>query len=235
MTRYLVADETQRTWITSSPWWRSTAPARWTSSPATSSACTARNRSSYRHPSLEPIFSDTYGIPIYQEQIMRAAVDLAGYTRSESDDLRKAISKKQTDKIAKAQAKSSSRARSNAASWTRHRRRPSSTTGKSSPRYGFNKSHAADYGVIAVQTGYLKAHYTGRIHDRAAVGLQKRYRQGCLLRRRLPRHGHRRAAAGCQLAAAGISAIEDGPGRRPTSAIRFGLGAVKNVGQARSN
>jgi DNA polymerase III subunit alpha len=38
----------------------------------------------YRHPSLEPIFKETYGIPVYQEQIMRAAVDLAGYTMSES-------------------------------------------------------------------------------------------------------------------------------------------------------
>ena len=55
----------------------------------------------YRHPSLEPIFSDTYGIPVYQEQIMRAAVEIGGFTRSESDDLRKAISKKLADKIAK--------------------------------------------------------------------------------------------------------------------------------------
>ncbi|GAB4493040.1 MAG: hypothetical protein Fur0016_21060 [Anaerolineales bacterium] len=55
----------------------------------------------YRHPALEPIFRDTYGIPVYQEQIMRAAVEIGGFTRSESDDLRKAISKKMADKIAK--------------------------------------------------------------------------------------------------------------------------------------
>jgi DNA polymerase III subunit alpha len=54
----------------------------------------------YRHPSLAPIFGDTYGIPVYQEQIMRAAVEIGGFTRSESDDLRKAISKKMADKIA---------------------------------------------------------------------------------------------------------------------------------------
>jgi DNA polymerase III subunit alpha len=53
----------------------------------------------YRHPSLAPIFGDTYGIPVYQEQIMRAAVEIGGFTRSESDDLRKAISKKMADKI----------------------------------------------------------------------------------------------------------------------------------------
>ncbi len=55
----------------------------------------------YRHPILEPIFKETYGIGIYQEQIMQAAVDIAGYTLAESDDLRKAISKKQADKIQK--------------------------------------------------------------------------------------------------------------------------------------
>ena len=55
----------------------------------------------YRHPKLEPIFKDTYGIPVYQEQLMRAAVELAGYTPSESDDLRKAISKKKKEEIEK--------------------------------------------------------------------------------------------------------------------------------------
>lgn len=55
----------------------------------------------YRHELLEPIFKETYGIPIYQEQIMRAAVELAGYTLSESDDLRKAIAKKQKEKLEK--------------------------------------------------------------------------------------------------------------------------------------
>ena len=55
----------------------------------------------YRPELLEPIFKETYGIPIYQEQIMRAAVELAGYTLSESDDLRKAIAKKQKEKLEK--------------------------------------------------------------------------------------------------------------------------------------
>jgi len=55
----------------------------------------------YRHPALEPIFQDTFGIPVYQEQLMRAAVDLAGYTPSESDELRKAISKKKKEDIEK--------------------------------------------------------------------------------------------------------------------------------------
>ncbi|MDO9303026.1 MAG: DNA polymerase III subunit alpha [Anaerolineales bacterium] len=59
----------------------------------------------YRHPAMQSIFQDTFGIPVYQEQLMRAAVELAGYTPSESDELRKAISKKIKADIDKHRAK----------------------------------------------------------------------------------------------------------------------------------
>ena len=111
----------------------------------------------YRHPALAPIFQDTFGIPVYQEQLMRAAVELAGYTPSESDELRKAISKKNKkdidkhrDKFVKGavrQGMEKDIAESIYNDWEEF------------ARYGFNKSHAADYGVIAVQTAYLKSHY----------------------------------------------------------------------------
>jgi hypothetical protein len=88
---------------------------------------------------------------------MRAAVELAGYTPSESDELRKAISKKKKEDIDKHRAKfvkgavekgmEQSTADAIYMDWEEF------------ARYGFNKSHAADYGVIAVQTAYLKAHY----------------------------------------------------------------------------
>ncbi len=111
----------------------------------------------YRHPAMQPIFQDTYGIPVYQEQLMRAAVELAGYTPSESDELRKAISKKKKEDIDKHRAKfvkgavekgmDQSIADAIYMDWEEF------------ARYGFNKSHAADYGVIAVQTAYLKSTY----------------------------------------------------------------------------
>ncbi len=59
----------------------------------------------YRHPSLEPIMKETYGIAIYQEQVMFAAIELAGYSAAEADDLRKAISKKKADAIEKHRGK----------------------------------------------------------------------------------------------------------------------------------
>ncbi|MFM8424919.1 MAG: DNA polymerase III subunit alpha, partial [Chloroflexota bacterium] len=111
----------------------------------------------YRHPAMEPIFKDTFGIPVYQEQLMRAAVELAGYTPSESDELRKAISKKKKEDIEKHRNKfvigavekgmAQETAEAIYADWEEF------------ARYGFNKSHAADYGVIAVQTAYPKSHY----------------------------------------------------------------------------
>jgi DNA polymerase III subunit alpha len=180
----------------------------------------------YRHPALEPIFQETYGIPVYQEQIMRAAVDLAGYTMSESDELRKAISKKQKDKLMKHREKFI------AGAVERGMPQPTAeaifTDWEEFARYGFNKSHAADYGVISVQTAYLKAHYTveymtallsAEKNDTAKVAF---YVADC-------------RSMGVDVLPPEISTsgwdftIEDRVEKM--SAIRFGLGAIKNVGQ----
>jgi DNA polymerase-3 subunit alpha len=181
---------------------------------------------SYNHPALEPIFKETYGIPIYQEQIMRAAVDLAGYTLSESDELRKAISKKQKEKLIKHREKFIKGAS--------QRNIPAETAEKifldweEFAKYGFNKSHAADYGVIAVQTGYLKAHYPAEFmtallsaskNDTAKVAF---YVADC-------------RSMGVAVLAPDVNSggwdftIEDRP---EGAAIRYGMGAIKNVGQA---
>ena len=111
----------------------------------------------YLHPSLEPIFGETYGYPVYQEQLMFAVMNLAGYTAPEADDLRKAISKKLKEKLQKHRQKFVDGSVKNGI--------PAETASEifddweEFARYGFNKSHAVDYGVIAVQTAYLKLHY----------------------------------------------------------------------------
>ncbi|MBK9781272.1 MAG: DNA polymerase III subunit alpha [Anaerolineales bacterium] len=107
----------------------------------------------YRHPSMEPIFSDTYGIPVYQEQLMRAAVELAGYTPSESDELRKAISKKKKEDIEKHRAKfvkgavekgiEQSTADAIYSDWEEF------------ARYGFNKCLPGDVEILDAATGRL--------------------------------------------------------------------------------
>jgi DNA polymerase-3 subunit alpha len=111
----------------------------------------------YLHEKLEPIFSETYGIPVYQEQIMFAAIDLAGYTASESDDLRKAISKKKADKIAKHRTKFITGCIGNGIE--KETAEAIFTEWENFARYGFNKSHAAAYGIMAVKAAYLKKHF----------------------------------------------------------------------------
>ena len=112
---------------------------------------------SYRHPDLEPILKETYGITVYQEQIMYTAMKLAGYSASEADNLRIAVAKKKAGALQDQRGKFVQGAVENGIS---------ETTGNSIfddweafARYGFPKGHAADYAVICVQTAYLKAHY----------------------------------------------------------------------------
>ena len=182
-------------------------------------------RPTYLHPMLEGIFGDTFGIPIYQEQIMFAAIQLAGYTASEADDLRKAISKKKADVLLKHRLKFIEGCQQREID-------PATATHifedwENFARYGFNKSHAADYGVIAVQTAYLKTHYTVEYmtallsaskNDTAKVAW---YVADC-------------RAMGIDVLPPDVNAsewdfsIEERAGASP--AIRFGMGAIKNVG-----
>jgi DNA polymerase III subunit alpha len=183
----------------------------------------------YRHPSMEPIFKDTYGIPIYQEQIMRAAVELAGYTPSESDDLRKAIAKKQPEKIVKHKQKFIKGAS--------EKGMPKETADliftdwEEFARYGFNKSHAADYGVISVQTAYLKSHYPAEYMS-ALMSVFKNDTD------RIALYVADTRSLGIEVLPPDVNAscydftiedIQSEKGARP--AVRYGLGAVKNVGE----
>jgi DNA polymerase III subunit alpha len=179
----------------------------------------------YRHPALQPIFQDTFGIPVYQEQLMRAAVELAGYTPSESDELRKAISKKKKEEIEKHRNKFVAGAIKQG--MAKEIAEAIYSDWEEFARYGFNKSHAADYGVIAVQTAYLKAHYPAEYMTAllsASAGQTEKVAWYIADARSM----------GVPVLAPDINAscwdfaIEDVDGQ---ANIRFGLGAIKNVGQ----
>ncbi len=180
----------------------------------------------YRHPALEPIFAETYGIPVYQEQIMRAAVDLAGYTMSESDELRKAIAKKQKDKLEKHKQKFIKGAEER--DMLHDTAEAIFSDWEEFARYGFNKAHAADYGVISVQTAYLKTHYTVE-YMTALLSAEKGNTEKVAFYVADCRN------LGIEVLPPDINTsgwdftIEDRADQVP--AIRFGLGAVKNVGQ----
>jgi len=182
----------------------------------------------YRHPALEPIFRDTYGIPVYQEQLMRAAVELAGYTPSESDELRKAISKKKKEEIEKHRNKFVAGAVKHG--MAKEIAEAIYSDWEEFARYGFNKSHAADYGVISVQTAYLKAHYPAEymaaLMSASASQTEKVAWYVAEARSmKVPVLAPDINASGWDFE------IEDAEADAQPE-IRFGLGAVKNVGQA---
>ncbi|MFN2144189.1 MAG: DNA polymerase III subunit alpha [Anaerolineales bacterium] len=180
---------------------------------------------SYRHPKLKEILEETYGITVYQEQIMYTAMNLGGYTASEADFLRKAVAKKKEEELLKNREKFIAGAKANGI--------PEEASMKifedweAFARYGFPKGHAADYAVIAVETAYLKHYYTVEYMaalisvyqsdtDRVAGYVQDTENQGVRVLPPDVNHSYYDFS------------IEDGEDGE--SCIRFGMGAVKNVG-----
>jgi len=111
----------------------------------------------YLHPKLKKILEPTYGVIIYQEQVMQIAQELSGFTAGEADILRKAMGKKKSAILDKQKEKFVNGAVKNGIT----RETAIFIFGKIEPfaQYGFNKSHAAAYAMIAYQTAYLKTYY----------------------------------------------------------------------------
>jgi len=111
----------------------------------------------YLHPLLEPILKDTYGVILYQEQVMRIASDLAGFTLGEADLLRRAMGKKKPEIISNLRSQFIEGAAKNGIN--------ESISGQIFDLmeyfagYGFNKSHSAAYAMVSYHTAYLKANY----------------------------------------------------------------------------
>ena len=111
----------------------------------------------YKHPIMESILKETYGVIVYQEQIMQIAQQMAGYTPGEADLMRRAVSKKKKAALLAH--------RERFVKGAKERGIPADVANsvfddiEYFARYGFNKSHAADYAMITVKTAYLKAHY----------------------------------------------------------------------------
>ncbi len=181
----------------------------------------------YRHPSLEPILKETYGITVYQEQIMYTAMNLAGYTASEADNLRKAVAKKKAKALREQRQKFVEGAVANEI--PRETANTIFDDWEAFARYGFPKGHAADYAVICVQTACLKATYPLEymaallsvykgVTDRVALYAAECRRMGLKV---LPPSVDR---SGLDFE---IEVLADGE-----AVIRYGLGAIKNVGQS---
>ncbi len=111
----------------------------------------------YDHPIMEPILKDTYGVILYQEQVMRLARDMSGFSMGEADGLRKAMGKKIPEEIEKQRGKFIEGAKKNNIDKKLAEKVFDNIVHFGG--YGFNKSHAAAYGMVAYRTAYLKANY----------------------------------------------------------------------------
>ncbi len=116
-----------------------------------------RKKIEYLHPKLEPILKETYGIIVYQEQVMRIASELAGFSLAQADLMRRAMGKKKADVMAQQKELFVEGCLKNGID--KKVANEVADMIEKFAKYGFNKSHSAAYAIIAYQTAYLKAHY----------------------------------------------------------------------------
>jgi DNA polymerase-3 subunit alpha len=188
-------------------------------------------RIEYEHPLLEPITRETYGVLIYQEQVMRAAQVLAGYTLGAADVLRRAMGKKKAEEMAR-QRQVFVEGCANVNHIPAARANQIFDLLEKFAGYGFNKSHAAAYAMVAYQTAWLKANFpveflsammTNDMGDTAKLGVligEARNFGVEVLQPDINESGVYFTPSG------------SGPAGRPANAIRFGLAAVKGIGEA---
>src|SRR6266699_1260273 len=197
----------------------------------------------YLHPLLEDICADTYGVMIYQEQVMAAASKLAGYSLAQADLLRRAMGKKDKEKMAK-ERKNFIEGCARTNKIAEKKANAIFDLLEKFAGYGFNKSHSAAYGVISYQTAYLKAHYpvefmagllSNEINntDKISVFVGECKRMGIsILPPDVNRSGLKFTPESTVAAAYDRRSQDDGAHRAPLqhNAIRYGLAAIKHVG-----
>ena len=179
----------------------------------------------YEHPLLEEISEETYGILIYQEQVMQATQLLAGYSLGSADLLRRAMGKKKVEEMAKQRL-------SFVAGCKETNSIPEAQANKifdlleKFAGYGFNKSHAAAYAVVAYQTAYLKAHYPVEFLSALCTNDMGDTSKLTVL-------VNEAKAMGIDVLPPDIneSQVQFAPARDGT-VIRYGLAAIKGVGEA---
>lgn len=178
-------------------------------------------QSVYQHPMLEPILADTFGVILYQEQVMQIASVMGGFTLGQADLLRRAMGKKKHDVLAAQRERFLTGATERGV--TLQVANEVFSLMEKFADYGFNKSHSAAYALVAYQTAYLKAHYPAEFmaamltsvmgeSDRVGYFIEECRKNGIKI---LPPDINRSKLS---------FSVED-------SSIRFGLAGVKNVGE----
>ncbi len=187
-----------------------------------------RTKIVYDHPLQEPILKDTYGVILYQEQVMKMSVALAGFTPGEADSLRKAMSKKIPEVIEKQREKFVRGAKEKGVSRKISEKIFNNIIAFAG--YGFNKSHSAAYGIISYKTAYLKANYpleyiTALFNSEIGRPVAKNNEES-----KFVTYLDDTSAFGIKVLPPDVQ-HSDGKFKIEGKNIRFGLLAVKNVGK----
>ena len=176
----------------------------------------------YLHPKLEPILRDTYGVIVYQEQVMQIASQLAGYSLGQADILRKAMGKKIKEVMKKQQKQFIEGAVKNGIE--------KKTAGAIYDLiayfagYGFNKSHSVSYAFLSYQTAYLKAHYPVEFMAALLTSIMQNTDKVVKYIKECQNMGLKILPPDINESLIDFTVVDD-------QTIRFGLAAVKNVGR----
>lgn len=182
-----------------------------------------REKIDYLHPKLEPILKETYGIIVYQEQVMRVASDLAGFSLAKADILRRAMGKKNKEVMKKLRKEFIDGCKRNGI--------PNKTAVEiyelieKFASYGFNKSHSAAYALLAYQTAYLKCHYPSEFMAATLNSEMSDPKRIVVLIDECRRMG-------IEVLPPDVNTSEDKFVVRKENTISFGMAAIKNVGRA---
>lgn len=180
-----------------------------------------RRKVEYLHPKLEPILAETYGVIVVQEQVMRIARDLAGFSLAKADEMRRAMGKKDIHKMEAMKESFLSGCMANEI--------PAKIATEIYDRlakfasYGFNKSHSLAYSLISYQTAYLKAHYTAEFLAANMTHEMNDTDYIVQLIDEAKKYNIRTLAPDVNLSGIHFNATPEG--------IRFGLAGIKSVGE----
>ncbi|MFZ3105731.1 MAG: DNA polymerase III subunit alpha, partial [Smithella sp.] len=181
-----------------------------------------KTKITYELPQLEAILKETYGIILYQEQVMQIASIIGGYSMSEADTLRKVMSKKKASDMDKEKPKFLEGAKKHKIN--ENKARTIWEQMETFAEYGFNKSHSTSYAIIAYQTAYLKAHYPAAFMA-ALLTSEKDNRDKII-----------KYMSACKELGINILPPDLNESQRDFTIsgenIRFGMAAIKNVGIA---
>lgn len=188
----------------------------------------------YPHPSLKPVLEETYGVMVYQEQILQIANEMAGFSLGEADILRRAIGKKKKKLLDKNKKRFTEQ--SIEKGYSRQVADKVWSFIEAFANYGFNKAHAASYAMIAYQTAYLKANYP--VEYMAALMSVEAASHSANRDEKVAYAIETAKSMGIKVLPPDINksganfVIEDHPQSLEKLAIRFGINAIKNVGTA---